>query len=80
VAVPQITFNIEFQVATRDQALRWRLSSDAYDSKVVGGYSMHGDWFNGWKKDIMDAWVKGCNQASRDCHAHLLGDGRMIDF
>jgi hypothetical protein len=41
---------------------------------------MHGDWFNGWKKDIMDAWVKGCNQASRDCHAHLLGDGRMIDF
>jgi hypothetical protein len=80
VAVPQITFNIEFQVATRDQALRWRLSSDAYDSKVAGGYSMHGDWFNGWKKDIMDAWVRGCNQASRDCHAHLLGDGRMIDY
>jgi hypothetical protein len=80
VALPQITFNVQYAVTEKDSARRWRLASDTYDAAQPAGYSMHGDWFNGWKKDIMDAWVKGCNQASRDCHAHLLGDGRMIDF
>ena len=39
---------------------------------------MHGDWFNGWKPDIMDAWVKNCDQRLEGLCAHLLGDGRMM--
>jgi hypothetical protein len=39
---------------------------------------LHADFVNGWEKSISDAWVAGCVQAGRDCHAHLLGDGRMM--
>ena len=62
----------------KDAPLRWRLSSDNYDPSLPGGYSSHGDWFNGWKSDVSDAWAKNCVQARKDCHSHLLGDGRKI--
>ena len=78
VAIPQITFNIYYTVQTKDAAKAWRLASDTYDRSLPGGYSSHGDWFNGWENAISDAWAAGCVQASRDCHAHLLGDGRMM--
>jgi hypothetical protein len=65
-------------VQTKDAAKAWRLSSDTYDMSLPGGYSSHGDWFNGWKKDISDLWNADCVQATKDCHAHLLGDGRMM--
>jgi len=78
VALPQVTFNIIYTVQTPGAAKAWRLSSDTYDASLPGGYSSHGDWFNGWKKDISDAWNARCVQATRDCHAHLIGDGRMM--
>ena len=78
VIIPQITFNVIYTVTTKDAPLRWRLASDRYDPSLPGGYSSHGDWFNGWKSDISDAWAKSCVQAKKDCHSHLLGDGRMI--
>ena len=78
VPLPEITFNIMYTVQTAGAAARWRLSSDTYSTSLPGGYSSHGDWFNGWKKPISDAWNAGCIQARRDCHAHLLGDGRMM--
>lgn len=78
VAIPEITFNIVYPVTEANAPLRWRLSSDNYSSSLPGGYSAHGDWWNGWKADIMDAWVRNCDQAAADCHSHLLGDGRAI--
>jgi len=78
VALPQVSFNIFYTVQTKDAPRAWRLSSDTYDTSLPGGYSSHGDWFNGWKKDISDAWNAACVQASKDCLAHLLGDGRMM--
>jgi hypothetical protein len=24
------------------------------------------------------AWTKNCDNAQKDCHSHLLGDGRMM--
>ena len=78
MALPQVTFNIAYTVQTKDAPRAWRLSSDTYDTSLPGGYSSHGDWFNGWKKDVSDSWNAACVQASRDCHAHLLGDGRMM--
>ena len=78
VALPQISFNIVYTVQTPNAATAWRLSSDAYDASLPAGYSSHGDWFNGWEKPISDAWVAGCIQTRRDCHAHLIGDGRMM--
>ena len=78
VAIPEITFNIIYTVQTANAAKAWRLSSDTYDMSLPGGYSSHADWVNGWEKAISDAWAAGCVEARRDCHAHLLGDGRMM--
>jgi len=78
VALPQVTFNIAYTVQTQDAARAWRLASDTYDTSLPGGYSSHGDWFNGWKKDVSDLWNADCVQTSKDCHAHLLGNGQMM--
>jgi hypothetical protein len=78
IALPQVSFNIVYQVTEKDAPLRWRLASDAYDPSLPGGYSSHGDWFNGWDSNISDAWAKNCIQAKKDCHSHLLGDGRRL--
>jgi Domain of unknown function (DUF1996) len=75
VTIPNILFIVRWPAKN---VARWRLSSDNYESTKPGGYSAHGDWFNGWKPAISDAWLKGCNAAGLDCHAHLLGDGRAM--
>ena len=49
-----------------------------YDYSQHGGYSAHADWFNGWNADLESVWIAHCVQAAGDCHAHLLGDGRMF--
>ncbi|MEO7369843.1 MAG: DUF1996 domain-containing protein [Ilumatobacteraceae bacterium] len=77
-AVPEITFNVVYLVTDAKALARWRLSSDTYDSSIPAGYSLHADWFNGWKPQFMDAWVKNCDQTPKDCHAHLLGNGQMM--
>jgi hypothetical protein len=78
VILPQIAFNVAYTVKETGAALRWRLSSDNYDRSVPGGYSSHGDWFNGWKSDVSDAFALKCIRDKKDCHSHLLGDGRTI--
>jgi len=78
VPVPEITYKISYAVNEPNQATYWKLSSDHYDDSIPAGRSMHADWFDGWKESVMEAWVKGCNRAGRDCHSHLLGDGRRI--
>ncbi|MFL6664645.1 MAG: DUF1996 domain-containing protein [Rhizobacter sp.] len=78
VPVPEITFNIIYPVREKDATLHWRLASDMYDPSLPGGRSMHADWFDGWSQPVKEAWVKGCNQAQRDCHSFLLGDGREL--
>ena len=78
VALPEITFNIVYSVTEANSTSRWRLSSDNYGSNLPGGYSAHGDWFNGWRPEAMDAFVNGCDRPALDCHSHLLGDGRAL--
>jgi hypothetical protein len=78
VNVPEVTQSVLYPVTEANAPLRWRLSSDNYSSSLPAGYSSHADWFNGWKPDVMDVWIKNCEQAAADCHAHLLGDGRMM--
>lgn len=89
VVLPQITLSAVYTVKDAAAVARWRLASDVYPTTktdatgkavpVPAGYSLHADWFNGWKPDVMAAWIKNCDQAAKDCHSHLLGDGRMMD-
>jgi hypothetical protein len=79
VALPEITLNIAWRVEVQHgPSDQWRLSSDAYPSDIPGGYSMHADWFNGWKPEFSDVWGQRCVHDRKDCHAHLLGDGRAM--
>ena len=51
-------------------------SSD--NTALPPGYSIHADWFDGWNPDIRNTWIENCDRVSVDCHAYLLGDGRML--
>jgi Domain of unknown function (DUF1996) len=76
--VPEVTYNTRYRVGPNDDPRAWRLSSDMYDKAKPGGFSSHGDWFNGWQPAIMQTFVDRCLRAGVDCHAELLGDGRML--
>jgi hypothetical protein len=78
VAVPEITVNVAYPVTDMSALARWRMASDTYDPSIPAGYSSHADWFNGWKPQIMDAFVQHCDQPPKDCHAHLLGNGQKM--
>ena len=78
VAIPAITFNVVYTVKEKDAPLRYRLASDNYDRSLPGGYSAHGDWFNAWRTEVSDAFSRYCIKAKKDCHSHLVGDGRTI--
>lgn len=78
VAIPEISFNIYYKVPPGSNSAQWRLSSDMYDQSIPGGFSAHGDWFEGWDRQVAETFVTRCLQTSSDCHSHLLGDGRMI--
>jgi hypothetical protein len=79
VPLPEITFNVRWPTGSKGAA-NWRLSSDNYPyTGTNAGYSAHADWFNGWQKEISDRWTRGCVNARKDCHAHLLGDGGTLN-
>jgi hypothetical protein len=52
-----------------ERSARWRLASDSYDPSLPAGYSSHADWFNGWKPEFVESFVKGCDRPAKDCHA-----------
>jgi Domain of unknown function (DUF1996) len=75
VALPAITINFLYTVRDAAALQRWRLASDLYDAKKPAGYSLHADWFNGWKPEVVKRWTKQCINAAKDCGADMLGDG-----
>lgn len=55
----------------------WRLASDDYDVSTLnpGGMSLHGDWFNAWHPEALQAIVDTCIKGGFDCHDGNLGTG-----
>jgi Domain of unknown function (DUF1996) len=81
VILPEITYNLVFSVRTPGGTSKWSLSSDMYDTKTQrGGYSLHGDWINGWDPAVSKAWLENCGHRLRDCSINKLGDGRELIF
>jgi hypothetical protein len=78
VALPQIAYQILYRVKVTGETKYWRLTSDNYDLTKPAGFSGHGDYFMAWKPEIVKAWTKNCDNAQKDCHSHLLGDGRAM--
>lgn len=84
-ALPQIAYQILYRYDNKDA--NWfdniRLSSDKYPTTSPGGYSMHGDYVMGWGNDaqgvpVVPVWTQKCDREKKDCHSHLLGDGRAM--
>jgi hypothetical protein len=79
VGVPVISFNVLYAVTADTDTSRWRLSSDMYAASQPGGYSVHGDWFDGWNEEVKQTWTNGCVRLPVSCGSHMLGDGRVMD-
>lgn len=79
VAIPEISLNMTYKITSANQATKWRLASDNYANSSAGGYSGHADWVNGWDEATFAGIVRNCLNTSKDCKAHLLGDGRMYN-
>jgi hypothetical protein len=79
VNLPEISLNVNHNVAFTNQMAKWRLASDNYTfNGSNAGFSGHADWVNGWDQPTLDGVVKNCLVAFKDCHAHLLGNGKMF--
>lgn len=79
IAIPEITFNMRYQVKVAGEALSWRLASDNYQfNGSNAGYSLHADWVNGYNQELLEMLVKTCINAKKDCHSGLTGDGRRF--
>jgi hypothetical protein len=78
VAIPVISYHVLFRVKDGTSTSAWRLSSDTYDSGKPGGFSVHGDWFGAWDRQILETWTKNCVQRTGSCGSHMLGDGRAM--
>jgi len=77
--LPTITMKTYYPVTKATGTATWRLSSDNYaKSGYNAGYSAHADFMMGWDEAIHKVTVDRCINPAKDCHAHLLGDGRMF--
>lgn len=58
----------------------WRLASDDYTvtADAPGGLSLHGDWFNGWQPEVLQAVLENCIQGELDCHDGNLANGLRL--
>ena len=58
----------------------WRIASDTYDVDETnpGGMSLHGDWFNAWHPEALEAILTECIQKELDCHDGNYGNGARL--
>lgn len=82
----RVSFHYAFAVKpdVYDPATRssrgWRLVSDSYDTTGgdAGGLSLHGDWFNAWHPEALEAILSTCVQQGLDCHDGNLANGYRL--
>lgn len=79
VVIPEVSYSITWLIPSGANAAKWSLSSD---NPVLypRGVTAHGDLWVMWDEGIKKAWFDNCvnGKPAKDCHAHLLGDGREI--
>ena len=79
VAIPEVAVNVHYTITNADKLDKWRLASDNYPfNGKNAGYSAHSDYVEGWDRPLIEGIVKNCINGKKDCHAHLLGDGKMF--
>jgi hypothetical protein len=78
VAIPEISYNFGIEV-TEDTgpSSTWRFATDPPDAPQ-GGYSLHGDWMNGWDEETIADVVTNCLNPGLECMVGLLGNGEQL--
>jgi hypothetical protein len=74
--LPEITLNVRYSVTPEMNINALRLSSDMMTD--AAGSTAHADWINGWLPEISNTFIENCLNKQTDCHANLLGDGRIL--
>jgi hypothetical protein len=72
VALTEIIEHFRYRVGANGSA-GYRFVTDTYDTSLPGGYSFHGDWFNGWHQPTYDTIVDDCIANEHDCRMNLIG-------
>jgi len=86
VPLPRVSYHYAFPVKPENadplsrSTRGWRLASDMYvvSTAQPGGYSLHGDWINGWHGEAMQALIDNCIKRARDCHDGNLANGYRL--
>lgn len=86
VPIMRVSFHYAWGVTPEfyDPATRtskgWRIASDTYDVDEgnPGGMSLHGDWFNAWHPEALEAILTECIQKELDCHDGNYGNGARL--
>lgn len=66
--IPDITFNVIFDILPGMDTTKWNLSCGSV-------HCAHGDWFDGWEPTIMRATNEECLRKRRDCGSFSIYNG-----
>jgi len=84
VLLPQVTMIDKIPLPANGDISKWVRSSDVYAVDQLGnllpgamrGYSMHADWMNGIKPELLKLWELNCYRARADCGTYTDGAGK----
>jgi len=80
VAIPAISFNVRWKIPP-EGAAGLHLASDMYDlTQNPGGFSAHGDWWDGWDHAIVKKWMANCVNAGLDCRGGIIADNEYLEY
>lgn len=71
--IPSIEIILNYPIKKGQNTANWRLSSDNYASSSPGGYSLHADWWGGWRTEWAQRIVDQCNNTPTDCGTNYVG-------
>ena len=75
VHMPQIQYIVDYPPSPTGSYANWYLSSDRMPGQPVypNGSTLHGDWYGGWNKDVMNTWINSCIHPPRNCSLGQMG-------
>lgn len=72
-SIPSISQIAMYDILPGQNTATWRLSSDNYSSSLPGGYSLHADWWGGWKNYWAQRMVDQCVNKAFNCGTGYIG-------
>lgn len=75
--MPQVSYLISWDGTGNYSG--WHLSSDKMGSTpLANGSSLHGDWYGGWNKTIMNTWTNECIKTGSNCSNGVIGVSKQL--